>query len=126
MDVQGDWQRIWLLVGDPQRTGLATAPDPPDSTVYAEPPTWAGVPLTVHLARALWTAGRVADTYRMRPAPAGVVALGLLADRGSGATHALLAGRGATHAHLLRAIQADILKTTLPNLGAIIPAATIR
>ena len=125
MDVHGDWRRIWLIVGDPERTGLAAAPDPPDPPVpAAEPARWAGVPLSGSLAEALRVAGRISDEYSLRPVPSGVVALGLVARRGYGATEALLAGRGATHAQVLHAIQTDVLRITLTDLDAIIPAAT--
>jgi hypothetical protein len=128
MDVSGDWQRIWLLVGDPHRTGLATAPDASDPAPgprynLLTPPTWGGTRLSTRLVQALWLADRIGGTYNLRPVPSGVVALALLAHRRNGATEALLSQGAATHAQLLRTIQTDILKTTLTNLGALVPAA---
>jgi hypothetical protein len=128
MDMSGDWQRIWLLVGDPNRTGLATVPDAPDPAPgprydLLTPPTWGGTRLSTRLVQALWLADRIGGTYNMRPVPPGVVAVGLLAHRRNGATEALLSQGTATHAQLLRTIQTDILKTTLTNLGALVPAA---
>jgi hypothetical protein len=128
VDVGGDWQRVWLLVGDPHRTGLATAPDAPDPAPgprheLLTAPTWGGTRLSPRLVQALWLADRIADTYRLRPVPAGVVALALLAHRRNGATEALLSQGTATHAQLIRAVQTDILKTTLADLSALVPAA---
>jgi hypothetical protein len=127
MDVNG-WQRIWGLVGDPDRTGLAAAPDPPDPVPGPRydrltPPTWGGTRLSHRLVQALWLAERIGGTYNLRPVPPGVVALTLLAHRGNGATEALLSQGTATHAQLILAVQTDVLRSTLTNLGALVPAA---
>jgi hypothetical protein len=126
-DVTG-WQRIWLLVGDPDRTGLATAPDATDPAPGPRydrltPANWGGTHLSNRLVQALWLAERIGETYNLRPVPPGVVALALVAHRRNGATEALLSSGGATHAQLIRAIQTEILRTTLTDLGALVPAA---
>jgi hypothetical protein len=124
IDVYADWQRIWLVTGDPQRIGLASAPDPADPPMAGPvAPTWRDVPLSGRLAEALWVAGRVRDSYGFGAASSGVIMLGLVAHRGNGATEALLAGRAVTHAQLLRHVQTDIIKITLPGLDRIIPGA---
>jgi hypothetical protein len=125
IDVRGDWQRIWLLVGAPEHTNLPTMPDPaaPVSAPAVGGEPWSGRPLTDRLAQALRLGDRVATAYGMKPVPPGVVALALIGDRNNGATQALMSLHGATHAQLLHAIQVDILNTTLANLGKYIPAA---
>jgi len=127
MDLSGDWQRVWLVVGDPHRLRLATASDSsgpaPGPIPDAHSRTWAGVPLTARLTQSLWLADRIAGAYRLRPVPAGVVALALLAHHGNGATDALLSGSGTSHPQLLATVQSDILRMSLPGLSRYIPDA---
>ena len=127
MDVGGDWQRVWLVVGDPHRLGVPAAPDSTDPAPGPVPDdgsrVWAGIPLTARLTQSLWLADRIAGAYGLRPMPTGVVALALLAHRGNGAADALLAGGAATHRQLLAAVQSDVLRVTLPGLSRYIPNA---
>jgi hypothetical protein len=120
IDVRAEWQRIWLCTGDLASTRLADAVDPPDG-----PPTdWQGIPISGRLARALALLARLCSEYLLGPASSGATMLALVADRGNGATEALLRRGGVTHARLLRLVQTDILNLNLPGLGAVIPAAT--
>ncbi len=116
-----DWQRIWLHTGDPAAE-LPTAPDAPDAA--GTPHTWRDVPVSGRLADSMRLARRIGDQYPRLPAGStGVLTLALLARRGNGATDRLLAFGTVTHADLLRLVQRDIIGSSLPNLGSLIPAA---
>jgi hypothetical protein len=120
MDVRADWQRIWLYTGDPATTQLADVPDPPDGP----PADWHDIPISGRLARALALLDRLCADYLLGPAGSGATMLALVAERGNGATGALLRRQGLTHARLLRLVQNDILELDLLGLSALIPAAT--
>lgn len=116
-----DWQRIWLHTGDPV-ADLPSTPDSPDAA--GTPRTWRDLPVSDRLADSLRLARRIGDRYPHLPAGStGVLALALLARRGNGAADRLLAPGTLTHADLLRLVQRDIVGSTLPNLGHLIPAA---
>ena len=121
VDVHVSWPRIWLHTGGFDPRSLDTAPDP--SNQLPLPPTWEGVPLSDRVARALDLAQQIGTRYNRPAGSTGVLALGLLAYRGSGATEAILAGGGLTHRSLLRRVQTDILGATLLDVGSLIPAA---
>ena len=123
VDLMLDWQRLWLQTGTPERVGLATAPDPDggETPGLAESPT--GPKLSAQLSRALSVAEKIRIHYGHPVVTTGMVALGLVAFRGAGATEALLTGGQVDHAQLLSQIQADIVGGRFEGLRAIIPAA---
>jgi hypothetical protein len=114
VDVHSDWTRVWLYTGSPETTRMAEALDPPAPGVRAG--DWRGVPLSPRLATAFWTAGRLGETYGLRPADSGAMTLALVADRHNGAADALLRLSGLSHGRLLWIVQLEILKTRLNGL----------
>lgn len=124
VDLALDWQRLWLQTGAPERVGLATAPDPDGGENPGLPESPSGPKLSDQLSRALSVAEKIRTHYGHPVVTTGMVALGLVAFRGAGATEALLSGGQVDHARLLSQIQTDIVGGAFEGLGAIIPAAT--
>ncbi len=112
-----DWQRIWLHTGEPAFLDLASAPDQPAGL---EPERWEGVPLSGSLASALTLLGRICEAYRLLPAPAGALALALLADPSSGAAGVLLRSGDKTHLELIALVQSALLGTTLEGVEGLL------
>lgn len=145
VDMANDWQRISLYTGDPLQTGLVEAADGPYGTDPATShpaspiggwtgearalnslPSWEGVPISERLAVVLALVGRVCDNYRLGPAPAGAMALALVADPDNGAARALLRSGSITHREMLDLIQAALLHTRLEGVDALIASARPR
>jgi len=123
VDLMLDWQRLWLQTGTPESVGLATAPDPDGGETPGLPESPTGPNLSAQLSRALSVAERIRIHYGHPAVTTGMLALGLVAFRGAGATEALLAGGQVDHAQLLSQIQSDIVGGRFEGLRAIIPAA---
>jgi hypothetical protein len=123
VDLALDWQRLWLQTGAPETVGLATAPDPEGGETPGLPESPTGPKLSAQLSRALSVAEKIRIHYGHPAVTTGMVALGLVAFRGAGATEALLSGGQVDHAQLLSQIQADIVGGRFEGLRAIIPAA---
>lgn len=112
-DFAGDWQRLWLEIGEPEAIGLATAKD----TDAVEPDIhWEGAPFSAELASAARVLWLLAEKYELVPVPAGAMTLALLINPAAGATKTLLAGGKRTHAELLAQVQDDILDVELEGL----------
>jgi len=115
-DTVGEWQRIWLHTGGLDGVAGSKATDPD-----AEPGgLWENVPVTGSLADALDRAERIADRYRLRPLPPGVVTLGLLADPRSAASRALLAGTRLSRRELVDLVQDTLLGGALEGIDALL------
>ncbi|GAA0249350.1 hypothetical protein GCM10009539_38230 [Cryptosporangium japonicum] len=124
LDYRLDWQRIWLVTGAPEQTGLASADDsPPASAVRPDRTTWREVRLSPELTEAFEVAGAVRRRYGYPTVDTAIFTLGLLAFRNAGATRALLSLGQVDHGRLLGHVQDDLLRTRLRGLRAIIPAA---
>lgn len=79
---------------------------------------WRRVPLTAAAQAALASAATIARDYRLLPMPPGVIALGLVVDRDSGACRALLDEAEIGHGELLDLLQDELLDTRLEGLQA--------
>ncbi|WP_067720683.1 hypothetical protein [Nocardia yamanashiensis] len=116
VDEPSHWSRIELHAGAVDAIAGKIAHDPVDRS-SAE---WRGIPLTGTCAAALGIAERLARYYDLWPLPAGILALGLIADESSAAAQAL--GDGLQRGELLRLIQNEVLGISLSRLGAVLPA----
>ncbi|WP_316777339.1 hypothetical protein [Streptomyces sasae] len=116
-DSTGEWHRLWLHCGDADAIAAKPVQDPASE---ARGP-WKGTPLTHTCAEALDVSRRLAERYGFSPLPAGILALGLVADDTSAASRAL--GQGLGRQDLLQLLQDAILGTTLSSLRTTLPKA---
>jgi hypothetical protein len=114
-DSSGHWDRIWLHCGDAEAIAGKIALDPGG----ASSAVWEGIPLTDSCAAVLEISGRLAQRYNMHPLPAGILALGLVADDSTAAAQALRDGLGRDE--LLGFLQSEILGVSLSGLDQVLP-----
>ncbi|MGW5383512.1 hypothetical protein [Nocardia sp. NPDC003963] len=119
-DTTGDWSRITLRTGDPDRIARTPVADP----ALGGSAAWESVPLNDSCATALEVAHELAVRYELSPIPVGVVALGLVADESSAAAQALNAGLA--RADLLDLLQSEVLGLTLGGLDSLLPVSVTR
>jgi hypothetical protein len=74
---------------------------------------WCGLRLTASAGRALLTAAALAAEHDMRPVPAGLLALGLVAERDCAAARLLGVHDESSRSHMLTVIQEEILGVEL-------------
>lgn len=86
---------------------------------------WRGVPLTGTAHAAVLSAMRISRTYRLHPAPAGILALATITEPGSGAAQTLSVLGASTTQDLATAIQHDLLGTTLIGFTQMAPSPPI-
>jgi WD40 repeat protein len=114
-DSAGEWHRIWLNCGDSDAIEAKQGRD-----LAAEAAgTWEGIPVGGTCLHALDVSRRLSERYRMSPLPAGILALGLIADDTSAASRAL--GEGLGRSDLTALIQDAILGTRLDGLQSLLP-----
>jgi hypothetical protein len=115
VDPIGEWEWVQL-----QATPIVEDEAPrfrdPNSTPAGR---WHNVPLTADATRASLIAKRIAQSYRLLPVPPGALALGLVWDRDSGATVALLDQSDLRHEQLLELIQEALLGGDLEGLRSL-------
>ncbi|RMI29432.1 hypothetical protein EBN03_25445 [Nocardia stercoris] len=113
-DVTGEWDRVFPATFDE----IDSTPEDPEPATgrYCR-----HVPVTDTCAVALEVAGELGTHYGLLPLPVGLVVLGLVTDRSSGASQLLAAGR--SRADLLGVVQADLLRAGLPGLSLALPQA---
>lgn len=112
IDLTWGWESVQIEASFVSADDLSRYEDPePDPRG-----TWHNVPLTGTATRALGKAAQIAETYKLLPMPGGALALGLLADRRSAASQAMLADASIGHADLLALIQENVLDTRLDGL----------
>ena len=114
-DMPGDWSRIRLHAGDTDAIAAAVVHDPASGSSGA----WEDVPITDTCAVAIDIGGRLAGRYNLWPLPAGLLALGLLADETSAAARA---SDAMERTELLGAVQSDVLGTSLDEIDSVLPA----
>ena len=113
LDTLGGWETVQLRsTFIDHNAGGYTDPD------VASAGVWQDVPLTATAALALRRAAEIADDYRLRPMPPGVVAIGLVWDSDSGAARALLEEADVSHADLIDVLQDELLDVVLTGLTA--------
>jgi hypothetical protein len=113
VDSVGAWETVQLrttFVAPDGRDGAED--DDPDETGGS----WSNVPLTRGATDALAIAAEIADAYRMRPLPPGVLALGLVWRSDVGAARALLEEAEIDQAELIGLIQDELLDVRLEGL----------
>lgn len=109
VDMVGDWSWVQLQATYIDHNEAERFLDRHDSAGGA----WKNVPLTEDATVALQRAVEIGETYRLFPLPPGVLALGLVWDRDSGAARALLDESEVGHGRLLDLIQEAVLGTEL-------------
>ncbi|WP_280425925.1 hypothetical protein [Nocardia carnea] len=118
VDTPGNWERIRLHCGDCNSLAEKVAVDPaPGITAH-----WEGIRLTDTCAQALRTAVELAQHNNLHGVPAGMLALGLLADSSTAAAQVLHDGLG--HRELLDIVHADVLGGTFTGIDAELRPAT--
>jgi hypothetical protein len=110
-DVGADWGRMALRAGSPEMIAAAEVTDPDPDMMR-----WRGRRLTRTAERSVRVAVGIAVDYGMRPMPARVLAIGLVAAPDTAASVAMGAGRGTDWASLAQLIQEDWLGTELESL----------
>ncbi|MFJ1459342.1 hypothetical protein [Nocardia sp. N2S4-5] len=110
VDTSSRWNRISLHCGDFEIIAGKVVLDP----VTHSSSHWEGIRLTDSCAAALRTAVRLARRYNLPGVPAGMLALGLIADGSTAAAQAL--GDGLRRDELLDLVQADVLGISLSGL----------
>ncbi|WP_280337062.1 hypothetical protein [Nocardia wallacei] len=111
VDASGRWNRITLHCGDSEILAGKIVLDP----AAGSSSHWEGIRLTDTCAAALRTAERLARRYNLPGVPAGMLALGLVADGSTAAAQAL--SDGLRRDELLDLLQADVLGMTLSGLA---------
>jgi hypothetical protein len=117
-DHVGAWDRIGLFAATRARPALSTssASEPTDTPLGRS----GGGPLfSRNCAAATHIAARVSREYRLGPVPPGVLALGLVADRRTGAAYELGGLDADGHRQLVAELQHSLLDTTLEHLELI-------
>lgn len=112
IDLTWGWESVQIEASFVSADDLTRYEDPEPEARGA----WHNVPLTGTATRALSKASRIAETYKLLPMPGGALALGLLADKSSAASQAMLADASIGHADLLALIQENVLDTRLDGL----------
>lgn len=115
-DAAAIWNRIWLEFGELNQSAAGRHADPrPEAG-----DVWNGKPVTGTCSMAVHAARALADEYDMTPVPPGVLALCMVSEPATAASHALGATSPHAHARLLELVQEDLIGSSWPDVTSVL------
>lgn len=117
IDVNAErWQRIWLRFGYPEAVLAAPVTDP----LQYSGDLWFGQPVTKTCAIAIRAALIMGEHSDLLPVPTGLLALCLIGERTTAASHALLGNDYSRYEELLELVQQDLFGSSWSDVGSVL------